>query len=68
MNQQLSKSLRQFAKYRMLPYKAVKRAWDRSSKQEQLATLPEIKKVITMGKDADRRHREKQNDQTENNQ
>ena len=59
MNGELSKTLRQFAKYRKLPYKGVKKIWERSSKQEQMETLPQIKQFIVQAK---------QNDKTKNNQ
>lgn len=58
MNSKVAKTLRQFAKYRKIPYKVCKRIWNRSSKDEQDKTLPSILQFIEEAK---------KNDQTKNN-
>ena len=67
MNARIAKTLRSFAKYRILPYRVVKRVWENSSREEQLATLPQMKKVIEMGKDVEKKGKEMKYDKTTDN-
>ena len=50
MSQQTYKILRQYSRFTETPYNKLKRAWDKSSKEEKLEVLPSIKRVIEEAK------------------
>ncbi len=61
MSQKLVKLIRQFAKYRGIPYRVAKKVWDRSPREEQIRLIPELKRAIEVGKDAEKKEGECEN-------